>query len=85
MYHKCTPEFHKSRWAEIVTGEYISLDIIHTIISSSRVFDKQTETIGGVKIKYGVSEVASWKIATDSDWYAVWNKSAEAVKFVFPH
>lgn len=85
MYHKCAPEFHKSGWAEIVAGEYINLDVVHTIISSSRAVDKQTETLGGVEIKYGVSEVASRKITTDSDWYAAWHKAAEAVKFAFPH
>lgn len=85
MYHKYAPEFHKSGWTEIVAGECVNLDVVHTIITSSRAVDKQTETLGGVEIKYGVSEAASRKIATDSDWYAAWNKAADAIKFAFPH
>jgi hypothetical protein len=87
MYHEFTPEFHKSGWAGIVASEYIyiNLDIVHTIITSSRTVDKQTEILGGVEIKYGVSETASKKIASDSDWYAAWYKAADAIKFAFPH
>ncbi|KAG2339207.1 hypothetical protein BDR05DRAFT_892225 [Suillus weaverae] len=85
MYHKYGPEFHKSGWTEIIAGECINLDVVHTIITSSHTVDKQTEILGGMEIKYGVSEAASKKIATDSDWYAAWNKSADAVKFAFPH
>ncbi|KAG2114600.1 uncharacterized protein F5147DRAFT_570026 [Suillus discolor] len=85
MYHKFGPEFHKSGWTEIIAGECINLDVVHTIITSSHTVDKQTEVLGGMEIKYGVLEAASKKIATDSDWYAAWNKSADAVKFAFPH
>ncbi|KAG1837226.1 hypothetical protein DFJ58DRAFT_734496 [Suillus subalutaceus] len=32
-----------------------------------------------------LSEAASRKITTDSDWSAAWNKAADSIKFSFPH
>ena len=61
MYHEYSPEFHESGWAEIVAGKCINLDVVHTIIASCRSVDKQTETIGGVEIRYGTTKVTAKK------------------------
>ncbi|KAG1797649.1 uncharacterized protein BJ212DRAFT_1488877 [Suillus subaureus] len=82
---KWSQDQKESRWAEIITGECINLNVVHTIITSSQTVDKQTKTLRGVEIKYGVSEAVSRKITTDSKWDAAWNKSADAIKFTFPH
>ncbi|KAG2747703.1 hypothetical protein P692DRAFT_20737324, partial [Suillus brevipes Sb2] len=84
MYHERSPEFHESRWADIVAGRCINLDAIHTIITTSRSVDKHTEFIGEVELTYGVSETATKKITTQGQWNAAWNKAARALKFAFP-
>jgi len=83
-YHSFVPEFHESGWEEIIAGKCIDLDIVHTIFVTSRAVEKRTETIGDVEISYG-TEVATMKIATESEWIAAWRRAARAVKFAFPH
>lgn len=46
MYRIFVPEFHKSGWVEIITGECIDLDIVYTIIATFRAVEKHTETVG---------------------------------------
>ncbi|KAG1777808.1 hypothetical protein EV702DRAFT_969337, partial [Suillus placidus] len=84
MYHEHSPEFHESGWADIVAGRSISLDAIHTIITTSQAVDKHSETIGDVELTYGISETATKKITTQGHWNAAWNRAARAIKFAFP-
>ncbi|KAG1870240.1 hypothetical protein DFJ58DRAFT_837610 [Suillus subalutaceus] len=83
MYHSCSPEFHESGWEEIIAGRCIDLDIVHTIIVTSRAVEKHTVTIGEVEICFGTE--ATMKITTESEWNAAWNRAARALRFAFPH
>jgi hypothetical protein len=83
MYHSFAPEFHEFRWAEIIAGRSIDLDIVHTIIATSCVVEKHTDTIRELEICFG-TEVAM-KITTESEWRAAWNRAARALSFAFPH
>jgi len=85
MYHPCSPEFHESGWSEIVTGKCVNLDTVHTCLITAQTVDKQTETIGGIEIKYGTTEVSAKKITTYQEWTTAWHRASEAIRFVFPH
>jgi hypothetical protein len=50
MYHECSPEFHESGWSGIIAGKCLNLDAIHTVITSSRMVDKHTKTLGDIEI-----------------------------------
>ncbi|KAG2043370.1 hypothetical protein BDR03DRAFT_818417, partial [Suillus americanus] len=83
-YHSFAPEFHESGWEEIIAGKCIDLDIVHTIIVTCRAVEKHTVTIGEVEICFG-TEVATVKIATESEWITAWRRAARALRFAFPH
>jgi hypothetical protein len=72
-------------WADIVAGQSLNLNAIHTIIITSHTVNKHKESIGDVELTYGIVEQASKKIGTQHHWNVAWNRVVRALKFAFPY
>ena len=79
------PSFHRApEWTNIIAGAMVDLD--HVISGSFAVTNdnRDTELIGGMEVKFGVTKPAK-RVKTSGEWFIAWGAYSKAATFVFPH
>ena len=78
------PEYSDSEWRLILSGLPANLDAIFSSRYSTEHESKISQEVGDFTIS--IREVSTSKsIKSAGDWFIVWNQTAEATTYAFPH
>lgn len=78
------PLFPKTKWKNILCGLAVNLDADFSGSYLSVIEDKTTSTFSGFELAFGTTK-PSKVVQTHGDWTIVWNVTARALCFVYPH
>lgn len=78
------PQFPHSEWVSILTGTMVNLNHVLSGTHDISTDNREVEFLGGIQIKYGVTEAAK-KVKNAGECSQAFRVYTKAVSFVFPH
>ena len=78
------PHFPDSEWTNVLLGKPVNLDVVFSGAYSTAEEGQAVERIGDIELRHGPSKPAK-SIRTLGDWILAWQKTNDAISFVFPH